>query len=1333
MRASTPQCPWCRGAVAAGAWLTALLALALPASAVELPKATPLSPAAYLVTVTNPGPGAGTIASTPAGLSCDTSCWGWFPAGSALTLDATAGAGSEFVRWFGDCEGAAPCALTIDGPKLAVGSFKPAGDPYTVLRNLMPAGHDGHFPYYGRLVSDGVYLYGATAWGGRANGGLVYRLGLDGSGFHVLHEFVGKPNDGRLVFGGLSLSNGVLYGTTRQGGSQDAGSVFRIGTDGTGFSVLYSLSPTQSGRQPQGSVAPDGSTLWGVTPYGGSGWGGTLFKLSVDGTGFEVVKAFGNQPLHGKTPLAAPVISAGEVFGTLSEGGQDNQGAVFRYRVSDASFTLLHSFSRYSAGGLHPHGDLLLDGAVLFGMTSTSPNMGYGAVFRMNTDGTNFLELHSFAGGPNDGAVGEGSFVLADGFLYGLTRAGGLNDKGTVFRIATDGTGFQLLHSFGGSPADGAVPYGSMVRVGNTLFGATSGGGLQDGGVVFRIDLDGTGYQILRSFAPYLPDPVAPLGGMVGEGGVLYGAGAWGGPDGLGCVYRVQENGADFQVLHSFLGVPEDGANPGGPLILDDDALYGVTEKGGTNGFGTVFKVGTDGSGLSLLRQFAGPPDDGARPVGALLLDGATLYGATAEGGAHGVGTIFKVGTNGSGYQVLVHLSDADGANPVGSLVLRDGFLFGASTSGGDKGSIFRVRTDGTELKMLQELHDTWQSSAAPNGPLTLVGDSLFGTTMYYGGWGYGGVFTLKIDGSGFTYLRSFRSGSDSVGCLPWGGLTLEGGVLFGTTSLCGGPGGTVFRINLDGSGFQPLHALQASQSEGSQPRGGLMVSGDRVFGATRFGGVSEYGVLFALRKEVTISGEVTMGGNGLAGVHLLGLPGDPTTDGSGQYSVSVPLRWSGTVTPTLGGHSFDPASRVYADVQVDHTMQDYQATSCPTIALTPEELPAGFLQDLYEVQLIANGGMAPYVFSVASGSLPTGLSLTTDTGLISGTPTAPGQVTFSVAVRDAAGCGTFRTYSLAVASHFSAVALDVDRDQSGSTESDLNGVLEPGESVTVSPSWRNGDDAARVLTSTAKMFTGPAEATYSLADWSARYGTVPAGATISAHGATGDAFRVRLSGGSARPAPHWDARFTETLNDGTVKVWTLHIGDSFADVPRSHWAYVGIEALLHAGLTTGCLQQPLRYCPESLLTRAEMAVFLERGLHGASYVPPAATGTVFADVPASHWAAAWIERLYADGVTTGCGQSPLRYCPEQVLARSEMAVFLLRLKHGASYVPPAGTGTAFSDVPSSHWAVGWIEQLAAEGITTGCGGGKYCPEEAVPRSQMAVFLQRTLGLRLAD
>jgi hypothetical protein len=143
-------------------------------------------------------------------------------------------------------------------------------------------------------------------------------------------------------------------------------------------------------------------------------------------------------------------------------------------------------------------------------------------------------------------------------------------------------------------------------------------------------------------------------------------------------------------------------------------------------------------------------------------------------------------------------------------------------------------------------------------------------------------------------------------------------------------------------------------------------------------------------------------------------------------------------------------------------------------------------------------------------------------------------------------------------------------------------------------------------------------------------------------------------------------------------------------------------------------------------VTRAQMAVFLERGMNGSSYTPPAATGMVFGDVPVSYWSASWIEKLYADGITGGCGLG--NYCPDQFITRAQMAVFLLRAKHGSSYTPPAATGV-FSDVPTSYWAARWIEQLYLEGITSGCGSGNYCPDQAVTRDQMAVFLVRTFNL----
>jgi hypothetical protein len=139
------------------------------------------------------------------------------------------------------------------------------------------------------------------------------------------------------------------------------------------------------------------------------------------------------------------------------------------------------------------------------------------------------------------------------------------------------------------------------------------------------------------------------------------------------------------------------------------------------------------------------------------------------------------------------------------------------------------------------------------------------------------------------------------------------------------------------------------------------------------------------------------------------------------------------------------------------------------------------------------------------------------------------------------------------------------------------------------------------------------------------------------------------------------------------------------------------------------------------------MAIFILRGMHDGAYVPPAATGTVFADVPAGSFAVDWIEQLAAEGITAGCGSG--NYCPNDTITRAQMAIFLLRGEHGSAYTPPAATGAVFGDVPLGSFADAWIEQLASEGITAGCGGGNYCPGNSVTRAEMAVFLVRAFNL----
>lgn len=183
-------------------------------------------------------------------------------------------------------------------------------------------------------------------------------------------------------------------------------------------------------------------------------------------------------------------------------------------------------------------------------------------------------------------------------------------------------------------------------------------------------------------------------------------------------------------------------------------------------------------------------------------------------------------------------------------------------------------------------------------------------------------------------------------------------------------------------------------------------------------------------------------------------------------------------------------------------------------------------------------------------------------------------------------------------------------------------------------------------------------------------------------------------------------------------------LAQTFSDVPTDHWAYSFIETIASNNITAGCGGGI--YCPNQPVTRAQIAVFLERGMHGGSFSPPGPTGNVFLDVGANDFAASFIEQFFLDGITAGCGNN--NYCPHATVTRDQMAVFLLRAKYGSGFSPPSATGI-FNDVPVGHWAAGWIEQLAAEGITAGCGGGNYCPDNAITRAQMAVFVVRTFSL----
>jgi hypothetical protein len=288
------------------------------------------------------------------------------------------------------------------------------------------------------------------------------------------------------------------------------------------------------------------------------------------------------------------------------------------------------------------------------------------------------------------------------------------------------------------------------------------------------------------------------------------------------------------------------------------------------------------------------------------------------------------------------------------------------------------------------------------------------------------------------------------------------------------------------------------------------------------------------------------------------------------------------------------------------------------------------------------------------------------------------------------------------------------------------NGILEPGETATVAPSWRNVNGAPLTFTGVAANLAGPPGATYALVDGAANYGTVASGATA----ACADCFQVSVAQPATRPATHWDVTVRETIAPdalGQVKVWTLHVGASFPDVPPSHPFYRFVETLLHVGVTAGCTATT--YCPDGVTTREQMAVFLLRAREGGSYAPASCTTAPFPDVPCSSPFAPWIRELVARGITAGCGSG--LYCPTNPVTREQMAVFLLKTLEGAAFTPPPCTTAAFTDVPCASPFVAWVQELVARAITAGCGGGLYCPTDPVTRGQMAVFLTKTFNLAL--
>jgi uncharacterized repeat protein (TIGR03803 family) len=956
------------------------------------------------------------------------------------------------------------CLLTIlpltHGATLQTRYSFPAG-PNSPRAGLVQAS-DGNF--YGTTVSGGAH-------GGSYGGfGTVFTVTTNGT-LTTLASF-DNTNGANPYAGLIQGSDGSFYGTAQNGGTNGGtfrghGTVFRIATNGA-LTSLYSFTDgLGGGYSVSGLIQGTDGNFYGTRYEGGSNSFGTVFTLTTNGT-LATLVSFANT--NGANPYAGLVQgSDGNFYGTTVNGGDGGYGTVFEV-TTNGMLTTLASFA--GTNGANPYGELVqgADGN-FYGTTVNGGDGGYGTVFMVTTSGT-LKTLVSFAS-TNGANPYAGLVVGNDGNFYGTTVTGGaysnaqwfitpwLNGYGTVFMVTTNGT-LTTLHSFGaathdtGVPFDGGSPYGRLIqgKDGN-FYGTASNGGSCDYGTVFMVTTNGN-FTTLATFAQN-PDGANPYGPLVqGSDGNFYGTTVYGGMNGYynvlrvtrityGTVFRLTPNGT-LTALASFAGT--NGANPYAGLVEGGDGcFYGTTANGGTNGgYGTVFKITTNGTLISLV-SFANT--NGANPYAGLVqgTDG-NFYGTTVNGGDNGCGTVFEVTTNGM-LRTLVSFARTNGANPYGGLVQgNDGNFYGttADESIGLAGTVFMITTNGA---LTFPYSFTGGSDGAnPHGRLVqgsdgiLYGIAVSGGNVWNGWLRCGTVFRVATNGA-FNGLYSFGAvggflGYPLDGVNPYGGLVQGSDGNFYGTTYQGGPlyavlrpgvvqgyfsYGTVFQVSTNGT-FTNL--VSFANSNGANPYAGLIQGSDsNLYGTTFNGGPNAdnyddgYGTLFRVILAPTIFSQPTsqtvlpgenatfaVGASGFGSLTFQWRKNGANIAGATDSSLSL----KGVTVSNAGNYSVAVSNLGGTTVSSNAAL----VVACPVISVSPVTLPGATVGQAYSQTNTASGGTGPYTFARFGGVLPEGLVLASS-GVLSGTPTRSGNYTFAVKATDLYGCTGTNIHTLAV------------------------------------------------------------------------------------------------------------------------------------------------------------------------------------------------------------------------------------------------------------------------------------------------------------------------------
>ena len=969
--------------------------------------------------------------------------------------------------------------------------------------------------------------------------GAVYQVTPQG-GFKIIHAFgyALTPTNG-LVQG----TDGFFYGTTGSGGSNSAGTLYKVGADGTFASLLDFATTTASNPAAALAAGTDGN-FYGTTRQGGTAGTGVFFKVTPAGQ-YTLLQSFSTATGH--TPRGRLLRgSDGNFYGTANAGGTNGTGTVFKATPAGVISVLCHfpasgvvnpqsgltlgndgnfygltgavafrvtplgalttAYTFVSASGYVPTGDLVAgsDG-FLYGTTIRGATNGYGGVFRLSTAGA-YVQVRDF-----DTTTYSGNYAAviqsAPGVLAGVTNGRYGPNVGAVFSLSTTGTPPVVLTNF--KTTTGKTPSGPLTEgSGGNLFSTTTYEG--DSGTVYRVTPAGV-VTPLQEFTYAGTVGQAKGGVTLGSDGLLYGL-SEGSSGNNGVAYKIPQSGGSATVVKTFTAYSE-GSKPRGQLVQAADGnFYGVTMQNG-GGYGSVFKM-TPAGALTPVFGF----DNGAGggyPTGTLTLaSNGQLFGATSQGGSSDRGTLFRVIPGASPtFATITTFINTNGQVPTGVLfAAADGNMYGTTQSGGtnNRGTLFKLTPAGVH-SVFGNLGTT--SAAKPSGAVvrTSAGE-FFGVTSEGGANAVGCVYRVTAAGV-VSIIHSFTSTGPRT---PLGGLTLGAdGLFYGTTTVGGNSGlGTIFKINTAGV---ITHFRHFDYSTGDLPLGPLTVaSSGALYGVSQNGGTGGAGTVYRIifpplvatvaatnlhTTTATANGTVTPNGGSTA-VHFdystsatfaSGVISTPVADaGSTGTDVAVSAPLTGLIAGTVY------FARLVAEnaggVTVGSTIT-FTANTVPaggTFSRTPALAAPG-----QNVQLAASGWtdpQTPLTYQFLLDDVPLGPPDLPATANVAA-PAAAGAHTVKVRVFDARGDFAEASQSLTVdnppvarAATLGAVAgsasrITVSKLQSYATDADGDAF----SIVAVDAASAHGGTvtmAAGVITYTPPSgYTGPDSFTYTLRD----------------------------------------------------------------------------------------------------------------------------------------------------------------------------------------------------------------------------------------------------------